>query len=118
MNSLRAQAKHAYVCFASANVGLRNLHTCKGEDTVKKLRLMVEELTVEQFQVEPSARVSRGTVHGHDDTEACTDGGCTLGCTQANCSQYCGDSMNANTAPCLFCPRELDTNTCLDTSCC
>lgn len=90
---------------------------------MKKLRLKIEELSVEQFHVQPNAVANRGTVRGLADTDAgcsggCTEGACTGGCTQVGCSQACGASMNANTAPCFFCPRELDTSTCNDTSCC
>ena len=80
----------------------------------KKLKLQLEDLHVDQFHTEPAAAEKRGTVHGAWDT----DGGCTGGCTAAGCSQYCGDSMNANTAPCRFCPDMPITYSCDDTSCC
>ena len=85
---------------------------------MKKLTLKVEDLHVEGFQVEPDGVVNRGTVHGLDDTEACTGGACTTGCTAVGCTQYCGDSMNANSAPCFLCPRMPITYSCEDTPCC
>jgi len=54
---------------------------------VKKLRLNVGELRIEQFQVEPAAVREKGTVVGHATT-----------------AWY--------TAPCLYCPREPDTYSC------
>lgn len=69
---------------------------------MKKLRLRVDELQVEQFQVDSASPVARGTVRGLM-TETCQ---CTPG------TQYCGDSMNANTEPCRFCPEMPITYTC------
>ncbi|HET6764781.1 MAG TPA: hypothetical protein VFH27_13945 [Longimicrobiaceae bacterium] len=79
----------------------------------KKLKLRIEDLHVEQFRTEPTRDAKAGTVHGHWDT----DGACTTGCTNAGCTQYCGDSMNANTAPCLFCPEMPITYSCDATAC-
>jgi hypothetical protein len=89
------------------------LHPLHGDDSMKKLRLIVEELTVEQFQVEPRPVAKRGTVRGLEESD-----NATTGCTQVGCSQACDPSMNANTEPCFYCPREPDTVTCMDTSCC
>lgn len=63
----------------------------------KKLRLLVDELRVEQFQVAPAA-AGQGTVRGFESTQECT--------------AYCGDSMNANTAPCRLCPEMPITYSC------
>jgi hypothetical protein len=81
---------------------------------MKKLRLRVDELRIEQFQIESAAAGTRGTVHGRGDT----DGQCTGGCTAVQCTQYFGNSMNANTAPCLFCPEMPITYSCEATGCC
>ncbi|HEX8242875.1 MAG TPA: hypothetical protein VF541_05255 [Longimicrobium sp.] len=61
---------------------------------MKKLRLNVEELEIEQFSTE-SPEGKQGTVRAHvsDPTE-------------------CGDSMNAYTAPCRLCPDMPITFTC------
>ncbi|HEX9936275.1 MAG TPA: hypothetical protein VGB15_04110 [Longimicrobium sp.] len=40
---------------------------------MKKLRLIVDELRVEQFQTLPHVAVSRGTVQGHDDSTSGDD---------------------------------------------
>lgn len=90
-----------------------------------KLRLLVEELHVEQFQVEPAVAANRGTVHGFDDSDDDSDAGCygtgdacTGGCTAVGCTQYCGASTNPNTAPCFLCPRRPYTDTCNPTDRC
>jgi hypothetical protein len=71
----------------------------------KKLKLQIEDLDVEQFQVEDTAPMNRGTVHGQwQSTQECT--------------MYCGDSTNANTEPCLLCPVMPITYSCEDTPCC
>ncbi len=59
----------------------------------KKLALKVEELRIEQFQVEPGAGETRGTVHGLASTAVYT-------------------------APCVYCPRLPDTTYYYDTQCC
>lgn len=38
----------------------------------KKLRLHVEDLRVDEFQVQPAAAAIRGTVRGHDDSDDTT----------------------------------------------
>ncbi len=40
---------------------------------MKKLRLIVDELRVEQFQTLPHVEVSRGTVQGREDTSGSDD---------------------------------------------
>ena len=70
----------------------------------KKLTLQLEDLDVEQFEVNHDNVANRGTVQGHWEST----GGCT---------QYCGASMNANTAPCLFCPAMPITFSCEGTEC-
>jgi hypothetical protein len=70
-----------------------------------KLKLQIEDLDVEQFQVEDTVSTKRGTVHGQWEST----GGCTM---------YCGESTNANTEPCLLCPNMPITYSCEDTPCC
>ena len=57
---------------------------------MKKLRLQVEEIHVEQFQVQPDAAPTRGTVRGLE-----SEGGACA----------CGAVSDADTAPCRFCPE-------------
>lgn len=65
----------------------------------KKLRLQVEELSVDQFQVEPAAAAIRGTVRALE-----TDGTCWA-------------TMYAPSEPCIFCPRMPITYSCNETEC-
>ncbi|HYW11485.1 MAG TPA: hypothetical protein VE871_05990 [Longimicrobium sp.] len=47
----------------------------------KKLRLQIEKLRVEQFEVQPGTPVVRGTVHGHMSDLGCySDGDVTCYC--------------------------------------
>lgn len=62
----------------------------------KKLRLQVDDLHVEQFQVERNVSAERGTVHGYDPY----------------------DTVNAVTAPCMFCLPMPITYSCEDSGCC
>jgi hypothetical protein len=57
------------------------------ERTMKKLTLDIEQLTVEQFQIEPAAGDAKGTVLGHQVSDAYSD-------------------------PCRFCPEMPITWTC------
>jgi hypothetical protein len=66
----------------------------------KKLKLQVEDLNVEGFQVEPEAAAIRGTVRGLE-TES-----------------TCWNTMYAPSEPCQFCPRMPITYSCEDTFCC
>jgi hypothetical protein len=56
---------------------------------MKKLKLTIEELRIEQFQVQSDAAPARGTVRGLE-----SEGG----------SCACGAVSDADTAPCRFCP--------------
>jgi hypothetical protein len=58
----------------------------------KKLRLHLKDLDVEQFEVEHAVVADRGTVEAHQ-------------ASTSPCTNYCGASTNANTAPCLLCPE-------------
>jgi hypothetical protein len=57
---------------------------------MKKLRLQVEEIDVEQFQVQPAATALRGTVQGLEDGCSdpflCPDMPITYSC-ETNCSE-------------------------------
>lgn len=57
---------------------------------MKKLRLNVEEISVEQFQVQQAAAPARGTVRGLE-----SEGG--------TCA--CGAVSDADSDPCRFCPE-------------
>ena len=60
---------------------------------MKKLRLQIEELRVEKFEVHPDSPAARGTVHGLDshysfsepDRCLCQDVPETWSCTWAEC---------------------------------
>jgi hypothetical protein len=56
---------------------------------MKKLKLQVEEIHVEQFQVQSYAAPIRGTVRGLESQA----GSCA-----------CGGVSDADTEPCRFCP--------------
>lgn len=63
----------------------------------KKLRLQIEKLRVEQFEVHPDSSVARGTVHGHMSELGCySDDG------DATC--YCGVGPSAPHRLCLPMP--------------
>jgi len=67
---------------------------------MKKLKLKIDELRIEQFQVEQTGEEARGTVRGLE-TSTC----------------WCGGLSNANTEPCRFCPEMPITYSCNETEC-
>lgn len=71
----------------------------------KKLKLQIEDLDVEQFQVEDTVSMKRGTVHGQWES---ADG----------CAMNWGESMDADTEPCFLCPVMPITYSCEDSHCC
>jgi hypothetical protein len=64
---------------------------------MKKLRLQIEELRVERFEVQPDfLTTSRGTVHGRNSAFTC----------------YCGSQSDPHTEPCAVCPEMPITYSC------
>ncbi len=65
----------------------------------KKLKLNIDALRIEQFQVEPTVAAIRGTVRGFDPVVNETD-------------STCWASMYAGSGPCADCPYMPITYTC------
>lgn len=68
----------------------------------KKLRLQIETLRVEQFEVQPASATDRGTVHGHQ--------------TQLPDTCYCGAAGPSE--PYRFCVEMPLTHSCDMSFCC
>ena len=56
-----------------------------------KLRLALEDLSVESFDSTPSRHPASGTVRGHQQTETCFNTACG---TCYTVEYYCGDSLD------------------------
>jgi hypothetical protein len=65
---------------------------------MKKLRLQIEELRVERFEVEPESVTARGTVYGRE--------------TYSPYTCYCGPWSDPHTEPCAYCPEMPITYSC------
>ncbi len=72
---------------------------------MKKLRLHLEELSVETFDTEAALELERGTVRGYNTAEVCghtPDGLCpynTAECSVDTCDHTCGCKTFADCVP-------------------
>jgi hypothetical protein len=69
---------------------------------MKKLKLQIETLRVEQFEVHSASPVIRGTVQGHASEVACYSEACYSDNGDATC--YCGVGPSAPWSYCLDMP--------------
>jgi hypothetical protein len=66
----------------------------------KKLKLQIEKLRVEQFEVHPDSPVARGTVHGHESDYSDGDATCVCGIGPSEPWRYCADVPETHTCYC------------------
>jgi hypothetical protein len=66
---------------------------------MKKLRIRLDELSIESFDTTPEMARERGTVRGHGSVfETCLDLSCEGSCFQTNCfPDYTGDCSGTGT---------------------
>ena len=70
---------------------------------MKKLRLSIDSLSVEGFEVLSRGVALEGTVMGRDDVSV----GVPTGCLATQCYRdTCGAGSCASGTPCMICPKE------------
>ncbi|MGD8778128.1 MAG: hypothetical protein PVH88_04125 [Ignavibacteria bacterium] len=87
---------------------------------MKKLKLNLEDLRVESFELNPGKEINKGTIHGNEQPtvvdDTCVEPSCDGTCYEDTCEDTCGVGPTCDYATCVNTAACGGGNTC-DYSC-